>query len=327
MSTALFPATAYLLVCHGSRDPRPGQAAERLAQFVRGQLEGQAGAVDGGSTSPRSAGLPKGQSSGGLGLFERLPVTYPSASKPTSGGAIRPERRYVNHPPLVGTACLETGSLPLHQQMVNFGQRAAAAGVSEIRVVPIFLLRGVHVLHDLPAEVQAAQPLLPGVTLTLTPPLGDHPGLRQLVQERLQTTTADTWLLLAHGSRRAEGNRATQAMAQAMGGTVAYWAVPPHLDTQIIHLIQQGVQRLAILPYFLFTGSTTDAIIQRTEELAERFPSLGIHLLPPLGPSPELAALVVDLALGKGPTKVAPPLVSLKRMARRAVPQPSPMVS
>jgi sirohydrochlorin ferrochelatase len=236
-------------------------------------------------------------------------------------------RGYGNHPPLVGTACLETGSWPLHQQILDFGRRVAAAGATEIRIVPIFLLRGVHVLSDLPAEVQAAQRRLPGLSLKLTAHLGDHPGLGHLVQERLKTTTADTWLLLAHGSRRAEGNRSIQAMAQALGGTAAYWAVPPHLDTQVIHLIQQGVQRLAILPYFLFTGTTTDAITHRTEELAERFPGLGIHLLPPLGPSPQLAQLVVDLALGHGPAKAPQPVVSLKRMARRSALQPSPMVS
>ncbi|MEB3288510.1 MAG: CbiX/SirB N-terminal domain-containing protein [Leptolyngbya sp.] len=314
VSTNLFAATAYLLVYHGSRDPRPGQAVERLAQFVREHLETSLGSV---SLRPGSgvAEVPDPPSRRPvLNPFERLPSAVCGGNPPAGEGWPR-----AIHPlPLVGTACLETGALPLHQQIVNFGQRAAAAGVTDIRIVPIFLLRGVHVLRDLPMEVQAAQPCLPGLSLTLTPPLGDHPGLRNLVQTRLQTTTAEAWLLLAHGSRRPEGNRTIHALAQALGGAVAYWAVPPHLDTQIIHLIQQGVQRLAILPYFLFTGSTTDAITQRAEELAERFPDLGIHLLPPLGPSPDLAQLVVDLAMGRGPVSSPQPTVSLKRMARRS---------
>lgn len=314
MSTNLFPATAYLLVYHGSRDPRPGQAAERLAQFVREQLE-----------SPHGATVFSSQPVQGkhLGPFERLPAAVYGGGLPAGNQS----RRAMVAPVLVGTACLETGTLPLHQQIVKFGRRAAAAGVTAIRIVPIFLLRGVHVLRDLPAEMQMAQRSLPDLTLSLTPSLGDHPGLRHLVQERLQTTAADAWLLLAHGSRRPEGNRAIQTLAQSLGGAVAYWAVPPHLETQIIHLIQQGVQRLAILPYFLFMGSTTDAITQRTEELAERFPDLGIHLLPPLGPSPSLAQLVVDLALGHGPVTASQPTVSLKRMTRRSAFQPSSMVS
>lgn len=318
MSTAPLPTTAYLLVCHGSRDPRPGQAVERLAQFVREALETQVGSV---TSKPRPAQGTRVVT----GRFDRLPslAQAPHDQPQGHGGG----RRYVHYLPLVGTACLETGTLPLHQQIVDFGRRAAAAGVTEIRVVPIFLLRGVHVLTDLPAEVQAAQGMLPEVTLKITAPLGDHPGLKAVVQERLQSTTADTWLLLAHGSRRPEGNRSVQSLAQSLGGSVAYWAVPPHLDTQIIHLIQQGVQRLAILPYFLFTGTITDTLTQRTEELAERFPGLGIHLLPPLGPSPRLAHLVVDLSLGRGPTKAAQPMVSLKRLARRQSIQPSSMVS
>ncbi|QQE64070.1 hypothetical protein GFS31_07430 [Leptolyngbya sp. BL0902] len=314
MSTNLFPATAYLLVYHGSRDPRPGQAAERLAQLVREQLNSPHGTTV--SSSPPLPGTP-------LSPFERLPAAMYGSGL----AAASQPRRAMADPILVGTACLETGALPLHQQIVKFGRRAAAAGATAIRIVPIFLLRGVHVLRDLPAEMQMAQRSLPDLALSLTPSLGDHPGLRHLAQERLQTTTAEAWLLLAHGSRRPEGNRAIQTLAQSLGGAVAYWAVPPHLETQIIHLIQQGVQRLAILPYFLFTGTTTDAITQRTEELAERFPGLGIHLLPPLGPSPALAQLVADLALGQGAVAPAQPAVSLKRMARRSLLQPSSMVS
>lgn len=94
----------------------------------------------------------------------------------------------------------------------------------------------------------------------------------------------------------------------------------------MIHHIQQGVQRLAILPYFLFTGTTTDALVRRTEDLAERFPKIGFHLLPPLGPTPELANLVVDLALGR-PMRASSAALPLRRAALRQVRQESSLVS
>lgn len=318
-------SVAYLLVYHGSRDPRPGQATERLAQFVRLQIEG--GMRPSGTTSSPSA-PPSGDSLAGKSLFERLPamVTVPQAtpqSKGRSGGL-----RSVPTPlPLVGTACLEQGRCDLHRQIIDFGQRVAANGVQTIRIVPLFLLKGVHVAEDLPAEVHLAQQALPGLALHISPHLGSHPGLKGVVQAKLQAATAtDAWLLLAHGSRRPKGNHAVQTLAQSLGGTAAYWAVPPNLETQVIHHIQQGVQRLAILPYFLFTGTTTDALVRRTEDLAERFPKIGFHLLPPLGPTPELANLVVDLALGR-PMRASSAALPLRRAALRQVRQESSLVS
>ncbi|NJL47489.1 MAG: sirohydrochlorin chelatase [Leptolyngbyaceae cyanobacterium SM2_5_2] len=309
MSASTLSPTAYLLVFHGSRDPRPAQAAEYLAQFVRLQLESKPV----GLTVAKSA-RPKGYVSPSS-YFERLPMPLTSSSpiKANDPG----DWPYSAYLPLVGTACLEAGALSLHEQIIEFGHRVSAAGVRSIRIVPLFLLKGIHVSEDIPAEVQLAQRALPTLTLRLCAHLGSHVGLEGLVRTKLQSTTADDWLLLAHGSRRIESNGAIQSLAESLGGTTAYWAVSPSLETQVIQLIQQGVQRLAILPYFLFTGPTTDAVTRRTEDLAERFPSISFHLLPPLGPSPELAHLVVDLALGWTPLRQNQGAISMKRVAFR----------
>ncbi|PZU97158.1 MAG: hypothetical protein DCF32_20905 [Leptolyngbya sp.] len=229
--------------------------------------------------------------------------------------------------PLVGTACLEVGAVPLHQQIVAFSQRAQAAGVDRVRVLPLFLLAGVHVMEDIPAEVELARQALPGLSLEVCAHLGSHPGLKGLLRHKLRTTAAEALILLSHGSRRPGGNAPICALAQGLGGTAAFWAVAPSLDTQVIHHMQSGVQRVAILPYFLFAGSTTDAITHHTEELAERFPQMGFHLLPPLGPSSELARLVVDLALDRLPTKPPQALVPMPRVAFRHAVHPSSLVS
>ncbi len=319
MSASTPSPTAYLLVFHGSRDPRPAQATERLAQFVRAHLETNPA----GLTAAQSA-RPKGYVSPGS-YFERLPA--PLASTPSVMDYEFASWPYSAYLPPVGTACLEAGALSLHEQIIEFGHRVAAAGVRSLRIVPLFLLKGVHVSDDLPSEVQLAQRALPTLSLRLCAHLGSHPGLKDLVQTRLEATAAKDWLLLAHGSRRAESNGAIQALAKSLGGTTAYWAVAPSLETQVIQLMQQGVQRLAILPYFLFTGPTTDAVTHRTEELAERFPQLSVHLLPPLGPSPELAQLIVDLALGWAPLKQNQAAVPMKRVAFRHQIRSSSMVS
>jgi sirohydrochlorin cobaltochelatase len=229
--------------------------------------------------------------------------------------------------PLVGTACLEAEALPLHQQIVAFSRRAYAAGAQRICLVPIFLLAGVHVVDDIPAEVDLARQCLPGLAIDVCPHLGSHPGLKRLLRSRLQATESETLILLAHGSRRPSGNEAIAKLAEALEGTAAFWAVAPDLETQVIHHLQTGVQRLAILPYFLFAGTTTDAITRRTEELAERFPQLGFHLLPPLGPSLDLARLVADLALDRVPVKAEQTPIPMQRVAFRHTLEPPSLVS
>lgn len=227
----------------------------------------------------------------------------------------------------MGTACLEVGAVPLHQQIVAFSRRARAAGARRVRLVPLFLLAGVHVMEDIPAEIEQARQALPNLDLEVCPHLGSHPGIKGLLRHKLRSAATELPVLLSHGSRRPGGNDPICALARSLGGTAAFWAVSPSLESQVIHHMQAGVQRMAILPYFLFAGSTTDAITHLTEELAERFPQMGLHLLPPLGPTPELAQLVVDLALDQVPTKAQPTAIPMQRVAFRHSLHPSPMVS
>ncbi|MBW4460670.1 MAG: sirohydrochlorin chelatase [Nodosilinea sp. WJT8-NPBG4] len=334
-------STAYLLVSHGSRDPRPGQGMERLAHFVRSQESGlwenQPSPPDRSDSRmkpvERSA-TGRSAASQAASFLRRAPALDWLRPSPISvlGEEAGIFRSRVSQPetvngPLVGTACLEVGAVPLHQQIVAFSQRAQATGVHRVRVLPLFLLAGVHVMEDIPAEVELARQALPGLSLEVCPHLGSHPGLMGFLRHKLRTTATEGLIVLSHGSRRPGGNAPINVLAQGLGGIAAFWAVAPSLDTQVIHHMQSGVQRVAILPYFLFAGSTTDAITHHTEELAERFPQMGFHLLPPLGPSTELASLVIDLALDRIPTKPQQALVPMQRVAFRHAVHPSSLVS
>ena len=199
---------------------------------------------------------------------------------------------------IVGTACLELSSIELSEQIVKFGQRLVAAGVRELKLLPVFLMAGVHVMEDLPAEIaKAAQQLGDAIELTLCPHLGGHAQMLNVLNQRIEAVPAEAALLVAHGSRRPKGNRKIKALGQRLNTEVAYWAIAPDIEEKVIELMQQGAQRIAILPYFLFAGGITDAITHRTEELAERFPKVKFRLLPTLGATDEMADLVVALLL------------------------------
>ena len=298
MKLAIAP-TAYLLISHGSRDPRPQEAMSRLADLARQRLEvalRQTEAVQKDFDSSKAVAED-------TAVSHLLPDEL--AVKETAGRTIllaRPKLKTAGETLLapcdviVGTACLELSPIELSQQIYEFGQRLIAAGVRELKLLPIFLMAGVHVMEDLPAEINKARQLLGNsIELTLCSHLGGHPQMLAVLSQRLASVSIEASLLVAHGSRRPKGNRGVERLGKQLGTAVAYWATSPDIEEQAIALMQKGAQRIVILPYFLFAGGITDAIAHRTEELAERFPKIKFRLLPTLGATDEVADLAVAL--------------------------------
>ena len=285
-----------MLISHGSRDPRPKEAMTRLADLVRSRLEDSLRAAHSATAAKKNS----------PSLEDDLQAVAGEQSS-RSGRTLlltRPRvKAQYEEPParcdvIVGTACLELAPTDLSQQIYEFGQRLVAAGVRELKLLPVFLMAGVHVMEDLPAEIEKAKAVLGNsIELTLCPHLGGQARMVDILTRRLASTPAEAALLVAHGSRRPKGNRKVQTLGQQLNTEVAYWAIAPDIEEKAIELMQKGAQRIAILPYFLFAGGITDAITHRTEELAERFPKIKFRLLPTLGATDEVADLATHLLL------------------------------
>jgi sirohydrochlorin cobaltochelatase len=200
--------------------------------------------------------------------------------------------------PMVGAGVLEFGNRPLSIQISDFSKTAATAGVRQVFLLPLFLAAGNHVLQDLPEAIAEAQAEIAGtdVVLTLSPALSSHPKLPQLVQARMGEVLrpCDRWILLAHGTRRPEGNQPIDALATELGIAPAYWAIAPTLEAPLQILQALGAQRIGIVPYFLFAGRITDTIEAHVVELKSKFTKLDLQMTQPLNPSPLLAKLLVD---------------------------------
>ena len=250
-------SSAYLLVSHGSRDPRPQIAMSRLAQLVRQRL-----AERKALTQPKQ---------GSTALINKVPE------------------------PLVSTASLELATEPLHEQIRQFAKQAQAAGWQRLQVLPLFLLPGMHVSEDIPAEVALAQQAVgEEVAITLLPHLGNHPGMNHLLAQQFRRLSADAQILLSHGSSRAQGNQPIEALAAQLGVSPAYWSVSPSLTQQVETLVAAGCPRIAICPYFLFPGGITEAIASLVEQLQSSFEGVQLLLGEPLGATTELANLIVE---------------------------------
>jgi sirohydrochlorin cobaltochelatase len=191
----------------------------------------------------------------------------------------------------VKPAVLECSPLPLHQQIEAFAQVAIAQHCTHLFLLPLFLLPGVHVMEDIPAEVAIAQSHLPQIQLTPLPHLGTDPNLYQL----LEPAPSSSRILLSHGSRRTGGNAPVEAIATRLDALAAYWSVAPSLSTQVAELVRQGSTEITILPYFLFEGGITDAIAQTVQQLSITYPAVRLHLAATLAANSNLAQHIVNI--------------------------------
>jgi sirohydrochlorin ferrochelatase len=274
--------STYILVFHGSHDPRSQQAASQLTDAFRQRIQQTDPVIEAiGEAIPADPVLRRSFTSTQL-------VTMSSAVK--TGICV------------VQDAYLECHSRPLVEQIDRVLRQSHAIASSitvPCQIIPVFLLAGTHVMVDLPAAIAAVQ-TSPNQMLTITPHLGSHPGLKRLLNECLSPLPMEAWILLAHGSRRSSANQAIEQLALDLGTVTAYWSTAPSLETRIHELAASGLRKIGILPYFLFSGAITDAIAQGVAQLRLTFPNLTLTLAQPLDVKiPELADLLVDLAVGR----------------------------
>jgi sirohydrochlorin cobaltochelatase len=262
-------SSAYLLVSHGSRDPRPQREVEVLAGFVSQRLQQQMLCLGG---------------------------TYQGQASPTALLTMPSVAIADNQSPLVGSACLELASLPLHRQIEEFGNQVSGAGCKRLQVVPLFLLPGVHVMEDIPLQVGMAQQVFGSdLVIDICPHLGSHSELGRLLENQMSAIAAEAWILLSHGSRRQQANQPVEALATKLGAVAAYWSVSPSLAAQVTALVNAGYDQIGILPYFLFAGGITDAIAQKIAQLSQELRGINLRLASPIGASVQLADLILDL--------------------------------
>ena len=250
--------TAYLLVYHGSRDPRPQKEMAWLGAEVQDKLTARSMLTK--KNSERTAVL----------------------TKPPQ--------------PLVHTAALELAPLSLEATIAQLVPQLEANGISHLQIIPLFLLAGVHVREDIPAAVENAK-LMVGdtVTMTISPYLGRSPFLAQKLQASFSNDRKQfAKIIISHGSRRSGGNTAIEALGKQLGVNTAYWSVSPTLSEKVKALVHKGESNIEIIPYFLFPGGITDAIKLQVESLQMQFPTVGFYFGNPLSSRLSLADLIIN---------------------------------
>ncbi len=113
-------------------------------------------------------------------------------------------------------------------------------------------------------------------------------------------------LIVCHGSPLSEANEGFIALVGRIAARLemenvlpAFFALlRPNIQDQVAELASRGVNRIAIMPYFLFQGQHVGVDIPRIlTQCHEWFPGVRLELLPTLENDPAVETVVVERLL------------------------------
>ncbi|MBM3890936.1 MAG: cobalamin biosynthesis protein CbiX [Verrucomicrobia bacterium] len=65
-------------------------------------------------------------------------------------------------------------------------RQIVAAGARRFRLLPLFMAKGNHFLHDLPAEIERLRREFAGLEIELLPPIGQHEAFVKLMHRLIK---------------------------------------------------------------------------------------------------------------------------------------------
>ncbi|MGH8932287.1 MAG: sirohydrochlorin chelatase [Egibacteraceae bacterium] len=209
----------------------------------------------------------------------------------------------------VGAGFLELAPPPLSVAAGDL----VAEGHEEIVVVPLTLLGAGHAKADIPTVVVISRSDFPGVRFTYARELGIHPDILTVVTERLDATVPPELrdetavLLVGRGSSDPDANSDILKVARllwegSLSGARGWPAVEaafvgitaPRVPEGLERCLRLGFRRIAVAPYFLFTGILERRIVAQAEAFAAAHPDADVQVTRYLGPDDRVARLVLE---------------------------------
>ncbi len=149
-----------------------------------------------------------------------------------------------------------------------------SSGHTRIAAVPLTLVAAGHAKGDIPGALARERERHPGLRYTYGRPLGPHPALLSLLDQRLAAVctpdeyAATTVLLVGRGSTDPDANAEVYKMARLLwegrglaAVEVAFISLaPPDVAAGLERCRRLGAKRVVVLPYFLFDGVLPDRV-------------------------------------------------------------------
>lgn len=185
-----------------------------------------------------------------------------------------------------------------------------ARGHRRIAAVPLVLVSAGHGKGDIPGAMARELARHPGLSYAYGRPLGPHPALLELLEQRMTGVLATAAappettavLLVGRGSTDPDGNAEVYKVARLLWEGRGFGAVEtafvsltrPDVPEGLDRCRRLGFRRIVVLPYFLFSGVLPDRVRTAAHAYATAHPELDVRCADVIGDCGGLADLVVE---------------------------------
>lgn len=161
-----------------------------------------------------------------------------------------------------------TAFLEVEPSIIEGVRQCAMQGATEIIVVPVFLLPGVHVIEDIPNELRKAQDKFPELVIHVSGPLGASEKLivntqKRIVNKRvIHEQKREAVLLVAHGSSYLEASdmfaHFGRELEKKLKGMPVYESYlnsnQPNYEDELERLLATDYDVIYLVPHFFSIG-------------------------------------------------------------------------
>ncbi|WP_282155490.1 sirohydrochlorin chelatase [Cytobacillus gottheilii] len=211
--------------------------------------------------------------------------------------------------PHINAAIQEVGFLENASPSISEAVAACVEkGASELFVMPVLLLAGIHGKEDIPKEIAKMKERYPHMLFRYGRELGADPLAAKILAERVQEknfsedNSKKALLLVGHGSRIKESERQLSELSNLLKAELNSQHVfpcflkesSPGYQEKLHNVVESGYETIYTIPHLLFTGIFT----KRMKEMAKGVSADVIHC-EPLGFHSKLAELVVKRTKGE----------------------------
>ena len=187
-------------------------------------------------------------------------------------------------------------------------------GSRKIVMVPGILFAASHGKNDMPVELLSVKPEFPKVEFHYGGPMGIHPLLLKLFQERIISAEAQSaqmiprheslMVVVGRGTTdpdvNSNVNKLARMVEEGMGFGSSYvcysGTAKPLVADGIARAAQMGYRRVVVIPYFLFTGILIKRIYSAIDEVQPKFPDVEVLKAGYLGVHPHVTDVWVEKA-------------------------------
>ncbi|HXN07286.1 MAG TPA: sirohydrochlorin chelatase [Nitrospiria bacterium] len=237
----------------------------------------------------------------------------------------------------IEAAFVELAEPGMREVLLGYRQDETA----RVQVLPLLLFGAGHSKTEIPEVIREAREKSPGIVFQYGTPLGIHPSLFKIVQERVREAEEKAGpiprektaiLLIGRGSSDPDANGDMHKVARLFWEQNRYGWVEtcfigvtlPNLPEGIRRCAALGAKRIIALPYFIFTGVLIKRIQDLVSEQRKKYPEAEILQGNHMGKDPLLMELIEERfeAMSQGPVLMNCDLC--KFQFPELVPDPSP---